>query len=91
MNTKKWLCKDGRKVRIKDMTDTHLANTIKFLEKAHLAILDTPPPDFQGEMAQMYADQEYNALMDSTVEDYFPIVRDMKEDFEKRRNEARKK
>ena len=33
--TKKWTTRDGTKVRICDMTDTHLSNAIKYLERLH--------------------------------------------------------
>ena len=31
--TKKWTCKDGSKVRICDMSDTHLVNAYKYLDR----------------------------------------------------------
>ncbi len=84
MNTKKWTCKDGRKIRIKDMDDGHLTNTIKFLKRQHAQALDISPPCFQGEMAQMYAEQEYDNRMSSEVWDLFPIYMDMVEEAERR-------
>lgn len=32
MNTRKWTTREGKKLQIKDMTNTHLGNTIKMLE-----------------------------------------------------------
>lgn len=72
-----WRTKDGRTIPIKEMTDSHLTNTIRFLERAHQRYVDdmtkNGPPVFQGEMAQMYADEEYALLADSTPDDLFAI------------------
>ncbi len=84
MNTKKWTCKNGVKIRIKDMGDKHLANTVAFLERCYQQRLDVSPPCFSGEMAQYYADMEYNDLMSSSIEDLYPIYDDMVKELTKR-------
>jgi hypothetical protein len=78
MNTKKWTKKDGTKIRIKDMDNSHLVNTIKFLDRQQSEIQSCPYPSFQGEMAQMYAEAEYDALMRTETNDNFPIYIDLK-------------
>jgi hypothetical protein len=62
-NRKVWTCKDGTKVRIKDMTDSHLTNVIRMIrrgvEQSALAFFAFP---FNGEMAceaQDNAEQSY--------------------------------
>lgn len=65
-NRKMWTCKDGRKIRIKDMTDSHLINTVNLLERKALEFkYNVPYPNFQGEMAQFCAEQEFDNLMES--------------------------
>lgn len=55
-----WTTKDGTEIVIKNMTDSHLLNAIKFLKRK----IDECPnqygyPCFQGEIAQMTAEREY--------------------------------
>lgn len=54
-----WTTKDGHKIRICDMSDIHLLNTIKFLEKKAKELYDEELSSaysclgyLQGEMAQ---------------------------------------
>jgi hypothetical protein len=82
---KMWRCRDGRKIRIKDMTDSHLRNTVNMLNLAHRNLVDnTSYPCFQGEMAQMYAESEWDVLQESDPFDYFPILGDLTDEMEKR-------
>ena len=67
---KTWTTKTGEKVPIIKMGDDHLTNTLRMLLRhAALIQLRTPFPTFNGEMAQYYAEQEYDALMEKTPED----------------------
>lgn len=85
MNTKVWTTKDGQRIRIKDMTDTHLMNTIKMMErKVEEEVADIPYPVFQGEMAQFYADQDYEAAIRMTPYDRFELYGDMIEEANRR-------
>lgn len=76
--TKLWRCKDGRKVRICDMDDRHLANSIAMLERAaQVAKSQLPYPCFSGEMAQYYAEQDWERTMEAEPEYFFPIYEDL--------------
>jgi len=60
--TKKWEMKGGTKIRICDMQDSHLINTINMVERNAKYICNAEMEacmslDFQGEMAQMHQDQ----------------------------------
>lgn len=84
---KLWRTKDGRVFPIEQMSEEHLRNAIRFLERAHASYRDTMMtsyPVFNGEMAQFYADQEWTAAMSSTVEDMFPVYEDLRLEYRKR-------
>lgn len=84
-NTKIWKTKDGRKIRIKDLDDGHLVNCIKMIER-NVAWLQSiiPPPMFNGEMAQLYADREYDRMVESGPDYFFPIYDDLCEEATRR-------
>lgn len=65
----KWTCKDGTKVSIRKMTDSHLLNTIRFLRRrapvllgreisAAWSVLST----LQGDMAQFQCENDISRL-----------------------------
>jgi hypothetical protein len=60
--------RDGTLIKISEMSDVHIANSIAHLERyAHAAwvnAVNAGPPAFHGEMAQYYADQAWNVLLD---------------------------
>ena len=60
----KWTTKDGRELNVYDMGITHLYNSISMMRRNYAEMDDAvmDPPCFQGEMAQMAADHEYDRL-----------------------------
>ena len=69
--TKLWRCKNGRKIRICDMTDSHLSNAIAFLERytdaSELYALNAAI-NFQGEQAAFQADSEMESILDNGID-----------------------
>lgn len=79
--TKIWTTREGEKIRICDMTDDHLRNAIRLCERLHeKAKALIPFPDFNGEMAQYYAEQDYDRFLSSTPEESFPLYPDLCEE-----------
>jgi hypothetical protein len=76
--TKIWTTRDGRKLRICDMSDSHLIRAIKLCERSHRAAqLQLPYPEFNGEMAQFYAESDWMRFQDSGPEESAPLYLDL--------------
>lgn len=78
--TKLWTTKDGREICICEMSDSHLLNTIKLVQRAaevkRINVMElyitTPPPN--GDMAQYCFDREFDNVLESTYLDYVPKI-----------------
>jgi len=74
----KWTTKEGKKMWIKDMSDSHILNCLKMLKKfaeneysyAERAIFSYPQP--HGDGAQMELERAEMQIMNSTWEDFVP-------------------
>lgn len=83
---KYWKTKDGRKIKIVDMTTSHITNSINLLKRVHARyIQETPYPVFNGEMAQFYADRDWLDLVQSTPKEMFPVIEELEEELKKRK------
>ena len=81
-----WTTKEGIEIDIKDMTNSHLANTIKYLKKKMDEFDDLPYPCFQGELAQESAEIEYDRTNYKVTE-----MIDLRDEMIKEANERRLK
>lgn len=84
---KMWKTKDGQKIRIKDMTDSHLINTMRLLERSKHsqdinagAVLEMFNPEG---MAIQFAEDQWEAMCDEGVDERFPIYRDLLDEAER--------
>jgi len=91
--TRLWKTKDGEKIRICDMSDQHLDNTIKFLERlskiTHKVEFHSFPfgLSFSGEMAQYEFEKASDSMLSATDEDYLPdIYYNLVDEQERRKN-----
>lgn len=83
-HTKVWVTKSGLKIRVCDMADSHLANTINYLQKVcarkfeeTLKYYAIPP---RGEMALIAYEQELECLLKKGVQYpaiYFDMVAEL--------------
>ena len=82
MNANKvWRTKDGREIPLREMTDEHLTNAMRFLVRSHRRYVDSviflDLPADTGELAREAAEEEREEAISSTVEEVYPIYDDM--------------
>lgn len=79
-NRKMWTTKDGTKIRIKDMTDSHLLTTIKMLERKHSTVILEAycfAGSLNGEMAQYAMEGEIDRLEEGDASEWCPVYDDL--------------
>ena len=79
--TKTWTTKDGGRIRICDMGDTHLVNTINMLiryakakHRATLADLECMACMIQGDIASYMIDQDIDRCTEASWQDFVPEI-----------------
>lgn len=87
-NQRMWKMATGQKIRIKDMTDSHLLNTIRMLQRKHQEVCleaQGAASSFNGEMAQMYAEQEADCVISCGPGYVFDIYGDLVKEAKRRK------
>lgn len=79
--TKLWTCRDGTKVRICDMSNSHLRHSIAYLEhyasqkrEASINNASRILSMVQGEMASLAAESAMDEALDTEESDYLPSI-----------------
>jgi hypothetical protein len=82
--TKKWKMRDGTKVRICDMDNGHLTNTLRMIERAWflrpLVLLRGVDIDRLGDMAGLAVSNGLDDELSATIEQLHPIYVDLARD-----------
>jgi hypothetical protein len=88
-----WTTRDGRRVLVMDMSDEHLMNTIRMLERNYAGILQTylRGPEPHGEMAQDAFESELMHLTNEGPASIAPIYDRMCEEADQRGIDNEKK
>jgi len=81
-----WITREGEKILISEMKDSHLINTFKMLKRKgfispatlNAYVFGSYP---NGDMAQLAFDQEYTAILDAPV---YPKMGEIELEIEKR-------
>lgn len=85
-----WTTRDGRQVTLDQMSDRHLFNTIKWIEKIFkdaayrkALALEGISGSIHGEMASLYHDQQISALLavghpSEVCSVYYPMIKEGK-------------
>lgn len=69
-----WTTKDGKKIRVCDLADSHLINILNMLNrKYNFTLRYIDPPCLNGEMAQMYAEHEWLVMIENEPSHLYPI------------------
>lgn len=77
----KWRTREGVVIPVRDMTDSHLTNAIRFLERReesirlHIFLATFGGPGPSGEAAQDAYDAEVGRMADADFEDVYPPYR----------------
>lgn len=86
---KTWTTQDGRVLVIAEMATEHIINAINFCRKKHqTAALDIPFPSFQGEIAQYYAEAEWDSIVCSSAEEAIPGLQDLIDELSWRKHQG---
>lgn len=94
-NMKMWTTREGEKIRVRNMTDSHIQNTMKMLERVAIAKKNEDDKlacvfegSVHGDMATYYAEQTAMQQYQTEWTSYLPdIYWDLKDELKRRENE----